>query len=444
MSPSFRSRLVRILLDPRVQGTRRFLAEAGRQLRFKRHSLQVFLQLDDPYSYLLAHYLRILRDEYKVDVKAYLSQALQAEYMPEPAKQIEHSNRDAALLAAEIGVPFLDKGTMPVVEHRRALLNFLAEEQEQIDFLDVIGDALAAYWRGDAESVARLVGNFRSGGEDTTVLIAKNQLLLRKLGHYSSAVVFYGGEWYWGIDRFPYLLDRLERLGARETVEVVEELASLRQTMRVNLPATVPESASALPPLDYYFSFRSPYSYLSMQRTFDVANAFGIELRMRPVLPMVMRGLPVPRNKLRYIVFDANREAQRLGVPFGKPHDPVGAGVERCMAVFSYARSQGKDRVFMLAAASGIWSRAVDVSTDEGLQSVTEQSGLFWPDVQKALADDSWRAEADANRQSLTEAGLWGVPVYVFGDTALWGQDRDWLLVRAIENQCSGSDGIAV
>jgi 2-hydroxychromene-2-carboxylate isomerase len=44
----------------------------------------------------------------------------------------------------------------------------------------------------------------------------------------------------------------------------------------------------------------------------------------------------------------------------------------------------------------------------------------------------------------LTEVGLWGVPSFVLGDIAMWGQDRHWLLVRQIEDRCEGGDGIMV
>jgi len=50
-------------------------------------------------------------------------------------------------------------------------------------------------------------------------------------------------------------------------------------------------------------------------------------------------------------------------------------------------------------------------------------------DVRAGLADESWRATADANRAALFEAGLWGAPTFcVDGMPAHWGQDRIWAL----------------
>ncbi len=442
--PGIRSRLVTVLLDRRYQTMRRFLAELRRRLTFKRHVITVFLQLDDPYSYLLSYYLAQVAKQYKVELRFYLSQALRSEFMPEPALLAEYALADCKLLAAEFGVPFFDVGTAPVVEHRRPLLDFLAEEQEDEDFAETFTEALSIYWRGDTEGVARLMRRPQPERQETNVLIAQNQQLLRKLGHYNSAMMMYGGEWYWGVDRLHYLLQRLDGLGANRGGDGNERLAALKQAMQMNLPAAVPARAASLPPLEMFHTFRSPYAFLALQRACKIADAFGLKLKIRSVLPMVMRGLSVPKQKLRYIVQDANREARRLGIPFGRIADSLGEGVERCMAVNLYAKEQGKERDFLQAAGIGIFGAAVDVATDEGMRTVTEKVGLFWPDVKAAMEKDDWKAVAAENLEALTEAGVWGVPSFRIGDIVMWGQDRDWLLARKIEDLCQSGDGILV
>lgn len=444
MKLKLRTWYLRLLLAPGYRKLRRMLAEMRRLLTFRHHVIRVFLQVDDPYSYLLSHYLRHLVATYKIELRIYLGQALQSEFMPQPALLAEYATRDSRMLARELGIPFLDRGDTPVFEHRRGLLDFLAEEQGQDDFQETMHAALSAYWRGDAEAAARLVGNLRPEESATNVLIAKNQLLLRKLGHYSSASMHYAGEWYVGVERLTYLCARLDTLHARRKGDPAAELASLAQASQLTLPGIVPDSAKSLPSLEMYHSFRSPYSYLALERAFAIADAFGISIDIRPVLPMVMRGLPMPRKKILYIVQDANREAARREIPFGNVCDPLGAGAERCIAVFYYAKSQGKEREFMLSAGRGIWSEAIDVATDAGMRVVTERAGLFWPDVLEAMTLDEWRESCRQNRDALTEAGLWGVPSFIIGDVALWGQDRDWLLARQIEDMCHGGDGILI
>jgi len=445
MKRKLRSLYLSYLLNERCVNLKRSLFELFRRLTFRKRVVSVFLQLDDPYSYLLGHYLTHVMQRYqKVQFRFYLCQALRGEYTPEPALLAEYSTEDCALLAREFGVPFLDKGDAPAVEYRRPLLEFLAGEHEEDEFGQIFISVLTAYWRGDSEAVSRIMGRPCSETAETNVLVGKNQLLLRKLGHYNCATMYYAGEWYWGVDRLHYLIEEFERQGLNGFDEPVPELASIQQATQLNLPATVPASAESLPPLELFHSFRSPYSYLILKNTFAIADAFGLKLMVRPVLPMVMRGLSVPRQKLVYIVKDANREAQRHGIPFGKIADSVGPGAERCIAAFFYAMQEGRERDFLIEAGRAIFSTAIDVATDEGMQVVAERAGLFWPDLEKAMQDEKWRAFAAANREILTEAGQWGVPVLKIGDQAFWGQDRDWLLARKIEDLCHGGEGILI
>ncbi|NIS91361.1 MAG: hypothetical protein GTN98_15060 [Woeseiaceae bacterium] len=445
MNRKLRSLILTAMLDPRFMRFNRFLTELGRRLLFRKRVVHVFLQIDDPYSYLLSHYLEHVATRYnKVEFTYYLCQALRGEYMPQPEMLAEYAVKDCRLLAQEFGVPFLDVGEAPAVEYRRPLLDFLAGEHDDEDFPKTLAKALAVYWRGDAEGAAKLIGRSQGEQDSTNVLIGQNQLLMRKMGHYNCATMHYGGEWYWGVDRLLYLVRRFEEEGLNRFQEPIPELRSLEQAMQLNLPATVPAKAESLPTLEMYHSFRSPYSYLSLTRMFKIADAFGLKLQVRPVLPMVMRGLSVPKSKILYIVNDANREAKRLKVPFGRIADSVGTGAERCIAAFYYAEAQGKERDFLYTVGQAIWSKAIDVAEDEGMQIVAKRCGLFWPELKEAMEKDDWRPKAEANREALTEIGLWGVPSFKIGDVALWGQDRDWLLARKIEDMCHGGEGIMI
>jgi 2-hydroxychromene-2-carboxylate isomerase len=416
--------------------------EVRRKLGRNRHVVSAFLQLDDPYSYLLSRYLSELESTYDIELRVYLSQARGDEYQPAPDMLSEYAVMDAQRVARELGIPFLDKGAAPPVEHRRGLLDVLAARAGRDDFAEELSQVLDIYWRGDTEAAAGRSDTGESGQADE--VIARSQALQERLGHYNSAMLHYGGEWYWGVDRLHYLAERLEEMGLAREGGKGARLASIHHAMQLTLPVAPPAAAKQLPPLELFYSFRSPYSYLSLKRVYEIADAFGLDLKLRPVLPMVMRGMQVPRRKLLYIVRDTTREAERLEIPYGKVADPVGAGVERCLAAFRYAESEHKGRDFLVNAGVAIWSEAIDVSTDKGMRKVTGRTSLFWPDVVAAMESDDWRAEIEGNRESMMAAGSWGVPTIRMGDEVFWGQDRDWLLVRHIEELCDTGDGILV
>ncbi|MGI9205977.1 MAG: DsbA family protein [Woeseiaceae bacterium] len=445
MKEKLRSLYFAWLLDPRFIEIRRSVSELFPKLMFRKRVVSVFLQLDDPYSYLLSHYLQYVIQRYQaVEFRFLICQGLRGEYMPEPALLAEHALQDCKLLAQEFGVPFLDKGDTPVVEYRLPLLEFLAAEQNEDDFAETMTLALANYWRGDTEGAARLMGRTYGESAETSVLIGKNQLLLRKMGHYNCATMHYSGEWYWGVDRLHYLVERLEELGLNRFAEPVPELASLERAMQLNLPATVPARAEALPALEMFHSFRSPYSYLALQNAFDIADSFGLKLQTRPLLPGQGRRVSVPKTKLRYFLSDASREARFRGVEFGKIADFTELQAERLIAAYFYAKDQGRERDFLTEVGKAIFAEGIMASSDEGMQVVAERAGLFWPELQEAMRSDKWRDEVKRNQERLADTGLWGVPVFKLGEQIFWGQDRAWLVARKIEDLCHGGEGIMI
>ena len=112
--------------------------------------------------------------------------------------------------------------------------------------------------------------------------------------------------------------------------------------------------------------------------------------------------------------------------------------------MFYYAESERRERDFLLRAGRAIWSKGIDLTTDEGMRSVASKCGLFWPDVLAAMDDDSWREKVEENREAMFDAGCWGVPTIRLGDFVVWGQDRDWLLARHIEDLCDTGEGILI
>jgi 2-hydroxychromene-2-carboxylate isomerase len=184
--------------------------------------------------------------------------------------------------------------------------------------------------------------------------------------------------------------------------------------------------------LDYFYSFRSPYSYLSAPRVFALPERFDVEVAFHGVIPMAMRGQAVPRAKRLHTIRDVAREARRLGMPFGRIHDPIGEGAMRCLLVSVLAARQGRAAEFVLEAGRGIWSEAIEVADDEGLRTVCQRAGLSWPECLAALDDPELAEQVERDTAQLTAIGHWGVPVMVLGDELFWGQDRIAELERAL------------
>ncbi|MEK9816197.1 MAG: DsbA family protein, partial [Limnobacter sp.] len=168
-------------------------------------------------------------------------------------------------------------------------------------------------------------------------------------------------------------------------------------------------------------------------RIFELGRRTGAKVNLRFVLPMVMRGLPVPKVKREYIVYDTAREAHVRNIPFGRLNDPVGKPTERGLALIPFAEQHSKGQEFVLSYMQGVWAEGIDAGSDKGLKKMVERAGLRWEGAQVALQHEAWRERAKTNREELFAAGLWGVPSFKVGNTVVWGQDRLWAVHEALK-----------
>jgi 2-hydroxychromene-2-carboxylate isomerase len=125
-----------------------------------------------------------------------------------------------------------------------------------------------------------------------------------------------------------------------------------------------------------------------------------------------------------YIVRDAKREADRLGIPFGELCDPLGKGVDHCLAIAHWAAKRGQLMAFARSAMRGIWAEALDVSEYVDLRHIVERAGLPWAEACAVLGDPEAAKTALGYANELAVYHLWGVPSVRCGEFIAWGQDR--------------------
>lgn len=424
----------RLLARSRLEG-QRARQERKRLARGERHVVHYFHQTDDPYSALVAQMLPVLLERYDIALMPHLVSPPPDSAAPQRERLVAYSRRDAAMLAAQAGLDFQDGGRQPEaarVEQVRALLVAAVDAGR---FAGCAGALSQALWQPDApaDAVQRAAGGLEPAAASRVAEHAEGADALRQsLGHYLGGMFFYGGEWYWGLDRLQHLEQRLTDLGARRGHDsgwLFTPPADL------SAPATPTQSG----PIDFFVSLRSPYSAIVTPRVFELARHTGVQVRLRYLLPMVMRGLPVPREKRMYITFDAAREAHLRGIPFGRLNDPVGRPTERGLALIPLAERHGLGEAYLRSFMAGVWSEGIDAGSERGLRRIATRVGLDWDEARAALKDEGWRAVAEANRTEMFALGLWGVPSFKVGSVSTWGQDRLWVVQQALLGQLRSS-----
>ncbi len=415
-----------LLTSPRVRNARRGMATLRRRLDGSRATVHYFHQADDPYGHLMLQVLPMMAARYEVRLVMHLVPPPADDAAPDRPRLQAWSRRDAAEVAAALGLEFSDPGRAPdaaaVATAHRAFAAAFASDGPSAD---VLADALGIsrdLWRGDSAALERWPV-LSSTVTDTFLEVGARRRA--KLGHYLGATLYFEGEWYWGVDRLEHLERRLQAAGlARD--------AQPSSIVRVpGIECRHRPAQDAQPTLRFYGSLRSPYTYLAVARVRALAQHYRARLELRYVLPMVMRGLPVPRAKRLYILRDAKREADSLGLPFGRIVDPVGRPTERGLAVLHQAIAAGAGPDFLESFMRGVWAEGLDAGRDRDLRRMAARAGLADDLVTAALGDDSWRAVAQANREEMLSLGLWGVPSFRVDELrARWGQDRLWLVER--------------
>jgi 2-hydroxychromene-2-carboxylate isomerase len=416
--------LTRLLTSHGLRDARRFIAGLPRRWQSGPAQLQYFHQLDDPYSHLLVQVLPGLLSNYRVALQVYLVPAPEAAAAPERERLQAWSRRDAAQLAGHLGLQFIDRGSQPAASVQALAEQALAAALGAADFLPRAAAIGAAFWRADAPALQAMLT--AAPNHTSAAALARGQALRARQGHYLGAMLCFDREWFWGVDRLPQLQQRLTQLDLGLLPNAPPVLPQREVQCRVK-----PRNG-ARPQLYFYCSLRSPYTYLAVPRMRQLAEHYGADLCLRPVLPMAMRGLPVPLAKRLYIVRDCKREADRLGLPFGKIADPLGAPTERGLAVLFKALEQGLDApAFLESFMRGVFAEGIDAGSERGLLQLAQRAGLSPELVQAALADEGWRGAAEANRSEMFALGLWGVPSFRVDQQPIqWGQDRLWLIER--------------
>ena len=394
------------------------------------HQLHYFHQVDDPYSYLTASVLPALLSRYDLELKAYVVKPPPNEAAPEREKLIAYSRLDAQRLASHHGLNFSDPHAQPLSLALDWTTARLIKAIETGHFAGVAGPLSAELWQVNAvPSEHTQATDFQdlASSQEVAAHLDASTALRQRLGHYLGATFYYAGEWYWGIDRLHHLERRLQTLGLAQ-----HGMTNLMFAPDQDLQDAQATSSTA--PIDFFFSLRSPYTAIVAERVFSLGRLTGAQVRLRYVLPMVMRGLSVPRNKRMYIALDTAREAFERNIPFGRLNDPVGRPTERGLSLMPYAEREGKGERYVLSFLRGVWAEGLDAGSGRGLRTIVERAGLSWHHAQNELKNEAWRAVAEDNRAELLSLGLWGVPSFRVGNTAAWGQDRLWVVQEALLN----------
>jgi len=199
---------------------------------------------------------------------------------------------------------------------------------------------------------------------------------------------------------------------------------------------------AAVAVLEIYWSFRSPYSYLAIDRLIAIARDYEIEIDFRPVRPLALREpdfFERGRSQfLPYLFQDVPREAERLAIAFAMPQpDPVAMDMaslkiapeqpimNKIMGLAIAATKAGYGLEFAQAVGRSIWGGKADWHKDETLAATLAAKGLALEPLARWVASSAVTIrDVIAANEAAQLKHHWGVPLMVLDGEPFFGQDR--------------------
>ncbi len=393
------------------RGAKRF---SGRVKRRGAPTIHYFHQVDDPYSHLAVQKINALANRYAVRFEFHLAAAPTPQEKGDPERFNLWALRDARSIAGYYNTDLptdTDTISEEQVDRAQRTLTPLLAGMTFREAAANVGDQL---WRDQTLPEPDSQQNTAAAGSEKR----------RQWGHWLGGSFYFEGEWYWGVDRLLHLEHRLCQLGfSREPGAPI--LVPRPE------PAALEGRDTSQIAVEFYPSLRSPYTAISFDRAITMLSRTGAKLVLKPVVPMMMRGVSASRAKQFYIMTDTKREADYYDVKFGPIVDPFGEPVKRAFALLPLVQSRDLSVDYCKSYLSAAWQEGIDITEDPGLKTVVERIGLDWQDAQLALDNDHWQQIVDQNVEDMLAAGLWGVPSFRVtspgvADFSCWGQDRLW------------------
>ena len=193
-------------------------------------------------------------------------------------------------------------------------------------------------------------------------------------------------------------------------------------------------------PLTVYIDFKSPYAFVAMQPTYELAESLGIAIDWRPLtldipsfagsakLDRADRVLESERSSaqwtwVKYAYHDARRYARLRGWTLRgttKIWDTTLAGMG---LVFAKGQGDAVTRRYIEITFERFWKRELDVEDLAVVESVLREAGAGVRGFRESTENEA-REKYLAEQVAIFEAGIFGVPGYVVEGEYYWGREH--------------------
>jgi 2-hydroxychromene-2-carboxylate isomerase len=186
------------------------------------------------------------------------------------------------------------------------------------------------------------------------------------------------------------------------------------------------------PPIDFYFDFSSPYSYIASEWVQAVAARHGRAVQWHAILlgaTFQAAELKSPVSyplKREYSLRDFARSARFAGVPFEMPSKfPI--PTQNAARVFWWLNDTLSPEAAVDWAHAGLrafFTQGIDLSAAAALNALLQASGIDAAKAQAAYTDPLWKERLKRENDQAIANGVFGAPFFIADGEPFWGNDR--------------------
>jgi 2-hydroxychromene-2-carboxylate isomerase len=184
-------------------------------------------------------------------------------------------------------------------------------------------------------------------------------------------------------------------------------------------------------PIDFYFDFSSPYSYLASEKIDAMAERFERKVRWHPILlGVIFKGLgtvPLIRQPGMhdYSLRDVIRSARFHQVPYHMPmRFPVATQAAARAYYWLHERDCTLARQFAHAVFRAYFAEGHDISEPGSVLQIAALLGVEPAPLSSALEDPKIKDRLRQETDTAIALGMFGAPWIVVDGEPFWGADR--------------------
>ena len=184
-------------------------------------------------------------------------------------------------------------------------------------------------------------------------------------------------------------------------------------------------------PIDFYFDFSSPYSYIASEWIEALAARHGRTVNWKAILlgaTFQAAELKSPVShpiKREYSIHDFERSARFAGVPLKMPEKfPI--STQNAARLFWWLQAKNNTTASHWArhCLRAYFARGVDLSDADALKRLAAEFGLDAQEAEGIWTHPDWKARLKSANDAAIALGVFGAPFFMIDGEPFWGNDR--------------------